>query len=363
MNKTIFFLLALPLIIYGNDALIDLEFMHTMLLNNHPGVYNSEDPHFITHLNQAFAESSAKINNSSCPDECCSLLTDFAKSFNDSHLRVSFNQCSTDNNPSPLKKRKPFYSISLQDNIQWISLPTFLPNDDEQKILNDIIASLATMRSHKLIIFDVHGNGGGNSFWGKTIVENLFGESYATAMIDYTEKDTYVEWRASKDNIEYLKKLHLLFTAQNNINNETVQWLTKTVNDLQQAYDQGLLLCRSNDSTPSIPSKNSGDNPVTAKIVVVTDKGCGSACLDFIDYLKAMQHDIILFGQPTGADTVYMEVHTTDLPSKKGTFSFPMKVYRNRPRGNNVPYYPDITYRDDMNDTAKLQQAILHFFL
>src|SRR5207244_2118013 len=163
----------------------------------------NQDPYFVAHLNNAFAENSEKIKNCFYTDECFPMLIDFAKSFNDSHLRVSFNQDST--GPTPLKKHKPFYSISLQKNIQWISLPTFLPDDDEQKKLKDIIVNLPSMRSHKLIIFDIHGNGGGNSFWGKNIVTNLFGESYAQSMIDLTEKDISVEWRASKDNIDYLK--------------------------------------------------------------------------------------------------------------------------------------------------------------
>ena len=108
---------------------------------------------------------------------------------------------------------------------------------------------------------------------------------------------------------------------------------------------------------------NSVCNPVKAKIIVIIDKGCGNACLTFIDQLKAMKHDVILFGQTTGADSVYMEVQKTDLPSKKGIFYFPMRVYKNRLRGNNIPYYPDIFYADDSsNNTETLQQAIIERF-
>ncbi|HLJ31643.1 MAG TPA: S41 family peptidase [Candidatus Babeliales bacterium] len=367
MNKlttiTLFSFFALRSFACSNhDALKDLEHMRTMLLNNHPGVYNDQDPDFVTHLNKNFDESSHKIKESSDSEEHNSILTYFAKSFNDSHLCVSFNQSPTNTNPAPHKKRKPFYSVGLQNDVQWIALPTFMPNEDEQKTLKDIIANLATLRSHKLIIFDVHGNSGGNSFWAKSIVENLFGESYATEMINLAEKDISVEWRASKDNIDYLKKLYLSFEKQYGMDSEPTQWLTKIINDLQQAHNQDLPLCTSNENAKSTISSNNNVNPVLAKIVIVTDKCCGSACLDFIDYVKAMKHDVTLFGQTTGTDTVYMEVHTTDLPSKKGTFSFPIKVYRNRPRGNNVPYNADISYDGDMNDTIALQQAVIKHF-
>ena len=345
----------------NNDALMDLEYVYTSLLDNHPGVYNNEDPDFIAHLHYAFNEYTQKINVA-CPHEFCSILTDFANSFNDKHLTVSFHNHVI--NKSTPTKRKEFCNLSLQKDIQWIALPTFSPNSGEQKILEDIIANMSSLRSCKIIIFDVRGNGGGNSYWGKTIVTQLFGESYAKAMIEYAGRHVYVEWRASKKNIDYLKQLYPSFEAQYGINGEVTQWLTITINNLQQAYDQGLLLYSDKKTVNNdiVQTTHVIDNPVKAKIVVITDKGCGSACLNFIDYLKAMQHDVILFGQPTGADTLYMEIQTMDLPSKQGTFCFPMKVYRNRPRGNNVSFVPDILYEADMHETTMLQQAMIKYF-
>lgn len=344
-----------------NEALLDLEYMYTTLLDNHPGVYNNEDPGFITHLHYAFNEYVQKIKITDS-NELLSFLTGFTKSFNDKHLGVSFHNYIT-NKPTSIK-RKEFCSVSLQKNIQWISLPTFFPNNDEQKILQDIIANMSSMRSYKLIIFDVRGNGGGSSYWGKTIVEHLFGQAYVKIMCEYVERHVYVDWRASKKNIDYLNQLHPLFETQYGINGEVTQWLTSTINSLQQAYDQGLLLYSDKKAVHNdiVQTINVIDNPVKAKIIVITDKGCGSACLNFIDYLKAMEHDVVLFGQTTGADTLYMEIQTVDLPSKKGTFCFPMKVYRNRPRGNNVSFFPDVLYDGDMHDTANLQQVIIKRF-
>ncbi len=83
---------------------------------------------------------------------------------------------------------------------------------------------------------------------------------------------------------------------------------------------------------------------MTAKIVVIIDAFCMSATLDFIDTLKSIDQNIILLGESTDADSVYMEIRIADLPSGKGQFQFPIKMYRNRLRGHNVPYVPDMPY-------------------
>ena len=74
-----------------------------------------------------------------------------------------------------------------------------------------------------------------------------------------------------------------------------------------------------------------------------------SACLDFIDEVKAVDSKAILVGETTKADSVYMDVRIVDLPSGIGQFQFPIKVYRNRARGHNVPYVPDVAYPFGMN--------------
>lgn len=54
-----------------------------------------------------------------------------------------------------------------------------------------------------------------------------------------------------------------------------------------------------------------------------------------------------------------MEVRTVMLPNGNGTFSFPIKVYRNKTRKDNMPYYPDFYYKDDINNSQGLKQFTL----
>jgi predicted mannosyl-3-phosphoglycerate phosphatase (HAD superfamily) len=94
------------------------------------------------------------------------------------------------------------------------------------------------------------------------------------------------------------------------------------------------------------------------KVIIITESVNVSAALDFIDELKIMTKNVILIGQKTKADRLYMEVRSVNLPSETGQFIFPIKVYRNRMRGDNKPYIHNIEFAD-IHNTAFLQSIIL----
>ena len=50
-----------------------------------------------------------------------------------------------------------------------------------------------------------------------------------------------------------------------------------------------------------------------------------------------------------------MDVRRIELPSKIGYLQIPLKVYRNRLRGHNQPYQPDIVYEGDIKDTPAVE--------
>jgi hypothetical protein len=60
-----------------------------------------------------------------------------------------------------------------------------------------------------------------------------------------------------------------------------------------------------------------------------------------MDLFKAMPN-VRFLGQPTNADSNYLEVRYVDLPSGLGYYSIPMKVWRKRPRASGQGYTPDV---------------------
>ncbi len=77
--------------------------------------------------------------------------------------------------------------------------------------------------------------------------------------------------------------------------------------------------------------------------------------------VKIMTKKAILIGHKIKAERGYIEVGALPLPSGSGTFSFPIKVYRNRPCLDNEPYVPNIEFNDVAN-TPALKSLILEQF-
>lgn len=251
-----------------------------------------------------------------------------------------------------------FTQDSFDKDNHWISIPTFGPEKEDADYLAEITKGLNLLRDSKIIVFDVRGNGGGNSQWGHNIVGQLFGEDYKTYRESKRPDQSYVEWRASKGNLAYLQEvvpaLKERFGARSSIFRVFESVATAMANKNESTLlKQPELVESSNDQT----SPRNVKSPVSAQVYLLTDGHCGSACLDFADILLNME-GVIHIGLPTSADTVYMDIRREKLPSSIANLSFAMKVYRNRQRGNNQPYVPTFLWEGDIWDTPKLQTWI-----
>ncbi len=92
--------------------------------------------------------------------------------------------------------------------------------------------------------------------------------------------------------------------------------------------------------------------------MLITSASCFSACLDFLDVVR-LHPAVVQVGQTTGVDTDYMENWGWPLPSGLSNVGYPMKVYRNRRRGNNEPYTPHVPYDGRLDDTEAVRAWIL----
>lgn len=341
-----------------NAPLTDLHFIYTTIINNHPGMYNEDDPEFSILLHNSFNESHQKILNSSSEEESYRIIAQFLRQFNDIHMGISFQKNDVKKHNTVTEPSQKCFAIEeCAPSVYWITLPTFSPTLTEQNNLKNITSQLSSLRTNNTLIFDVRGNGGGSSEWGREIVRQLFSLPYAQNMMDLAHAHVSIDWRASKDNIEYLESI--VPQIKNNFGQEStiVSGITQLLIDIHNAYEKNNSLCREHKTRAL--EDNIPDNPVSSSIFVIIDNRCASACLSFIDYLKAMNHPITLIGATTAADSIYMERRSVLLPSNKGSFYFPIKMYINRPRGNNVPYCPDIPYDKNLSDTTILKKDVL----
>ncbi len=339
----------------------DIEFITQTISENHPGPYNTLDPHFMDTLKAAQQEALNKAQTIHSIDEYADVMEGYAKHFNDSHLRITIPSAHQNitQKGSP-QSQESFALKHLTPSALWITLPTFDPNEKQQVQLSDLIAQLSKIIPSDVIIFDVRNNTGGNSFWGIKILSALFGEDYVDQQVKKMNRHVYVDWRVSKGNLEHIQfvtnQIKQLFgeSSQEAHEEETV---AKT---MKQALKEGKQLVSEKDQpfegkTSSFPAKWKN-----TKIIVLINHQCVSACLDFIDALKALDAPVTLIGKTTNADALYIETRNFELPSKLGNLMIPIKVYRNRPRGHNQPYEPDIDYRGDIENTKALEQWLIN---
>lgn len=355
MFKKITFLLCLTFVVACSPKkdtyLQDLDFIYNVVLENHPGIYNKEDPNFINNLKTSYALAKSKIQQSSGEDGISqkAVINDFAQSFNDTHLWVYW----FDN----IQKKKNFIDTKIfitkfSKDVTWIAIPSFDLSLNQEKEFTKIIKNISELKAPQYIIFDLRKNLGGNSEYGSQIVDALFGVEYANQKRCFYNQNVYVDWRASQGNIKHISSLLEKYPKSNWL--KTIEYgLQKTVQEKQNFYrEHAYGTCNADKST------NSFSKHPELKVIIIIESVNVSAALDFIDELKMMTKNVTLIGQKTKADRLYMEVRSVTLPSEAGNFNFPIKVYRNRVRGDNEPYSPNIEFKDIDNTTA-LQNFIL----
>ena len=249
---------------------------------------------------------------------------------------------------------------TLTDGTRWFGLPSFDsdPEGATAKALRPLIAAMRRNRAALLaaprIVFDLRGNGGGSSQWSTDIAKALWGGA-AVEAADLGQ--TYVEWRASDENIATITRYKDEWEKSPDASPDALRWARSSLAGLTAARNAGQPLWREPDeSTETQSPSDSAPRKVTVPVYVLTDWRCASACLDAVDLWKAL--GAIVVGRETSADTNYMEVGGGPLPSGLAQVGIPMKVWRGRPRGSNVPQVPRYRFDGAMSDTAALEHWI-----
>lgn len=335
----------------------DLVFIRKTLLENHPGVCNELDPGFVNEMEKNFKIASEKLFTTDLAEQKAKVIEEFGHSFHDAHLWIRYDLSKTTISSIP-HQIGPFRIQKVTTGVLWINVPTFQPSKSEIKNLNQVIKSLPLLRE-QTIIFDLRDNGGGNSYWGEEILKALFGKEYVNQQLAKSRRNLYTEWRVSEGNLAHIKGLISIIKEQFGENHPANQWIKCIYKGMQTAFLKNKNYYSELPDSNQLPQDSRVINSFNGHIIAVINKNCGSACLDFLDALKAMNASITFVGEPTGTDSVYMELRTSSLPSGKGTLGFPIKVYRNRYRGHHQPHTPDIQYKGDLNHTAELQSFIL----
>lgn len=248
----------------------------------------------------------------------------------------------------------------LADGTRWYSISSFNgdPEGATAKALRPVIADMTRERAAIVaaprIVLDLRGNGGGSSEWSQQIARVIWGR----ASVDRAEVSSEaVDWRASAGNLTTLQGYKAAWQASPDGSPEAIAWAGKIADGIAGARARGEPLWRdTSDGAAPVKVDEPPVAPPTARVFVLTDWGCGSACLDAVDLWTAL--GAVQAGQDTSADTLYMDVREKMLPSGVAQAVVPMKVYRGRKRGANEPAVPRYRYTGDMRDDAALARWV-----
>jgi hypothetical protein len=254
--------------------------------------------------------------------------------------------------------RPPIGLRSFGEDRFWISLSSFNASDDAvvaalETVIDDVTRQIAVLRDAGILVFDVRGNHGGSSVYGTMVAEAIWGEDFIAAVRPRTEA---VDWRVSRGNYRFLKDFNLARTERRfGPDAPETRSYAEFVAQFEDALARGeTFLTRSVEPARSAAPAN----PVRARVFLLTDDRCFSACLDFADILRGIE-GVTHVGLETSADAIYIDNRGVELPSELGRLGFSMKVYRGRVRGHNESYVPHRAWTGDITDTAALERWIV----
>jgi hypothetical protein len=230
------------------------------------------------------------------------------------------------------------FSLKQVDGVWFVRLPRFWFNSDDemkkmQALLDEVKAKAPELRKGT-VVFDVRGNGGGDSSWGYRIATALWGEKWADRVESSFDQSHDVRvspanMRKVSENLEYVK--------DHNETDALPYWnLVEAAMKKARAHHQQLAHV---NIPPTPPTEPAPADPVTGRVFFLTDPICGSACLSFADLVLHLP-GVTQIGGPTFADAVYIDINALPLPSGLAKFEYGMKVMRGGPRGNNQWYEP-----------------------
>ncbi|MBX3595673.1 S41 family peptidase [Sphingomonas sp.] len=242
----------------------------------------------------------------------------------------------------------------------WIRMGTFESDPQSEDgaqltaLVREIESRHAELASAPRLVFDLRGNSGGSSEWMARTARALWGKPWYDAK---TWSASETDYRVSDGNIanfsDFAKKLDPADSP------ELHRLVKLMIAGMEGAKAKGQAFWRFADpENPSgvRPALPAGADPVRARIFVLTDFGCASACLDAVDVLTDLGATQV--GQETDADTLYMEVRGFELPGGVMRAWLPTKVYRGRTRGSNVPAVPKYRWNGALADTDGIEAWI-----
>ncbi|WP_338763035.1 S41 family peptidase [Massilia sp. METH4] len=258
---------------------------------------------------------------------------------------------------SPARRNR----YDVVDNVLWIRAANFMPGPDEAKELDVMLKEIAALRDVRSIVFDTRGNAGGESVIG----QRIFAAATGGLVFNTTGLDrlpvVFAQWRVSDISISGVAHYVDEMSKRHGPNHARTQETKKLLDKLRDGRHVGNTWVDTAGmprlTRAEVASRGGWLRRFAGKVAVITDSDCASACLDFVDLIRLVPGSLHL-GRTTASDTVYLERAAVPLPSGNVLF-MPMKVWRNRVRGDGEALVPHVELNIDFNNDRAVRAAVL----
>lgn len=248
-------------------------------------------------------------------------------------------------------KARPVGIEKLAAGMHWVGMPDF-NGATSGAAYEKLYPQLAALRMDGWIVFDLRGNGGGDSSWGSRALAALYGSAYAeklggTAVYgkqliatpatvalyrDYASKPEYA---ASRDE------------------------MARALARLEAAMEAGkpmAELCGSSEAEAAARKAAVPRHPGRLRVAAVINRSCFSSCMAFLQRIRALD-DALVLGEATVGYSPYGEINRFALPSGRGALGIPSALYLST-QATREPFAPDIAYPGNMGDDAALMKWV-----
>jgi hypothetical protein len=252
--------------------------------------------------------------------------------------------------------RDPVTAISsFGKNSARVRMATFFPDTPEEaQQFHAIIDAAPSLRDKDIVVFDVRGNGGGNYNWFVAFLETFYGVDYADhyAIARLKIRPVFIDppdggHKATSGTAPPAQHADPLDTPPD----RPMDALLSGGYAARPGAGGTTVYAATRGSLPPAALKPAPPDPVHARVFVLTDYGCASACISFVDELKRFP-GVQQVGRETGVDSRSGTPLPYALPSGNGNLMVPSLVREDRERGDNIPWRPDVRYDGDIADTA-----------
>ena len=250
----------------------------------------------------------------------------------------------------------------LRDGTLWVRAGDFQPDRAASLQLQQLLHTLRSLPTPRRLVLDARGNGGGDSSVGQRIFDAATGGLVDEAARQDPVPMTSAWWRVSDIALASLaereRQLRELGGHPDTLH--LVQQLRQGMAEAQARSEPWLH--QPGSDRPRLTradraARHAHLRRPIRQVVLLTDDHCASACLNFADTVRDIPGALHL-GETTSADTVYIDIGSTPLPSG-GTLVLPLKVWRNRLRGHNEALVPDVPLDLEQQDEPALRRQVL----